>query len=67
MNVFKAKHVIKIMRYEGNGKHLQWDRYKEGENTMHESSTVYTEAQFSGFVECGLAEDLAPLYYSVIR
>ena len=41
--------TITIMRYEGNGQHEQWDRYKEGENTMHESSTVYTEEQLSDY------------------
>ena len=59
--------TITIMRYEGNGNHTQWDRYKEGENTMHESSTVYTEEQLSDYMACGLAEDLAPFYYSLIR
>lgn len=59
--------TITIMRYEGNGNHTQQDRYKEGENTIHKSSVVYTEEQLSDYMACGIAEALAPFYYSLIR
>ena len=55
------------MRYLGNGQHKQITRYKEGESTQHLDKGVHTEEQFSVYVKSGIADDLAPLTYSLIR
>ena len=59
--------TITIMRYLGNGQHKQITRYKEGESTQHLDKGVHTEEQFSVYVKSGIADDLAPLTYSLIR
>lgn len=62
---------VKIMRYEGKGKHVQWTKYYLGEQTLHEvDPTIYTEDQFCMYMKEDpqwVDDCLAPIYYSVIR